>query len=87
MLSQINTKNDLFVPDSMYESSISHFRLLLIKVIIQLLISLYNASSLLKYYVLDPLFQVNSSMLNILVIDAYNKSNLLEKLPLTCSSA
>ncbi len=33
-LGRINTKNDLFVPDFIYVSSISRFRLLLVKVAI-----------------------------------------------------
>jgi hypothetical protein len=54
-LGRINTKNDLFVPDFMYVSSVSRFGLLLVKVAIQLLVSLYDASSLSEYHVLDLL--------------------------------
>ena len=38
-LSRTNIKNDLFVPDFIYASSISRFRVLLVKVAVHLLVS------------------------------------------------
>jgi hypothetical protein len=54
-LGRIDTKNDLFVPDFMYVSFVSRFGLLSVEVAMQLLISLYDASSSSEYYILDLL--------------------------------
>jgi hypothetical protein len=86
-LCRFDTKNDLFVPDSMYVSSVSRFGLLSVEVAMQLLVSLYDAAFSLEYHVLDPLSQADSGILSISAVDACSRSSLPEKLPLACSSA
>jgi hypothetical protein len=73
---QIDIKNDLFVSDSMQASSVSRFRVLLVEVAVQLLVSFQEASSLLECYMLDPLSQFNLGMLSSLATDICSRSSL-----------